>query len=96
MKVQFCVHHCFSPDIMLSQFKMDNVCISAVQVFNRKESTVWYGNLGHYCGVAWFLSEGLLIVLLPRLVPATGEAPRRHHTAITVYRDQTSREPLTG
>ncbi|KAF6824774.1 hypothetical protein CMUS01_10106 [Colletotrichum musicola] len=43
--------------VMISQFKLDDICLAAVQVSNGKESTVWHGDLGEYCGVEWFLSE---------------------------------------
>ncbi|TDZ16016.1 hypothetical protein Cob_v010994 [Colletotrichum orbiculare MAFF 240422] len=43
--------------VMISLFDGDGLCLSAVQVSNGLESTTWYGDMGQYCGMQWYLSE---------------------------------------
>ncbi|OHF03852.1 hypothetical protein CORC01_00714 [Colletotrichum orchidophilum] len=43
--------------IAINQWSSDAVCVSAIQVSNGKLSSVFYGDLGAYCGQSWFFSR---------------------------------------
>ncbi|KXH66876.1 hypothetical protein CSAL01_03129 [Colletotrichum salicis] len=43
--------------IVINQWSSDAICISAIQVPNRKLSSVFYGDLGALCGQSWYFSR---------------------------------------
>ncbi|KAK1981551.1 hypothetical protein LZ30DRAFT_592430 [Colletotrichum cereale] len=51
--------------MVLNQWSADAVCLSAVQVSNGKLSTVFFGDVGAFCGQSWFLSRRRLDANLP-------------------------------
>ncbi|KAK5630491.1 hypothetical protein RRF57_006206 [Xylaria bambusicola] len=43
--------------IMLSNYKVDAICIAALYITETHTSTAWYGDYGYKCGMSWGLSK---------------------------------------